>query len=684
VAGVVGARRPRQAVPEKIMKRFTLVVMTASALVASGRLSAQKDWASFGQDQAATRYSTLKQIDAANVKDLTRAWTFHTGVKAANEATALIINSVVYLSASNGYFAVDGVTGAQIWKFEATGTTQRGVSYWPGDARSPARIIGAATGNKIVALDAKTGQPVPEFGQSGFVDIGTRMQSPPAIYKELLIAPSMDRLVRAWNIRTGALAWTFNLVPQPGERGHETWESDAWKTSGGVNVWGHITVDSGLGMAFVPTAPPSPDYVGVNRPGNTLYGTSLVALDANTGTLKWYQQLVHHDLWDFDSAAAPTLVEIVRGGSRIPAVVHMGKTGLMYIFDRRDGKPVFGMEERAVPQSNVPGEKSSPTQPFPVKPEPIARVSMKKSELPTGITPELTAYCQGLWDKYNLDDTVAYSAWKLNQDILVFPGAVGGGNWQGTSFNPQLGLIFTNVMNAGQWGHIELRQPGAGRRGGRGPGGPGRSGDTPPAAGDLAPRQGGQAVPPDAPGLQGRAAGQRAAGGRGAGTQGGPDEESPAGPPTATGPSYGKVTPEGGRFWQPDTRYSCVAPPWGELVAVNANTGDIAWRATLGAFDELAAKGLKTGTPNLGGSIATAGNLIFIGATVDGRFRAFDARNGKELWSATVDAPAHSIPATYIGRDGKQYVVVSAAGGGFLRDPTSDAVVAFSLPDRGK
>ena len=165
--------------------------------------------------------------------------------------------------------------------------------------------------------------------------------------------------MRAWNIRTGELVWTFNLVPQPGEPGHETWENDAWKTTGGVNVWGHITVDTTLGMAYVPTAPPSPDYVGVNRPGDTLYGTSLVALDANTGKLKWYQQLVHHDLWDFDSAAAPTLIDVVQKGVKIPAVVHMGKMGLMFIFDRRNGKPIFGMEERPVPQSTVPGEKSS-------------------------------------------------------------------------------------------------------------------------------------------------------------------------------------------------------------------------------------------------------------------------------------------------------------------------------------
>jgi glucose dehydrogenase len=628
------------------MKRHFVVAGVIATLLGSAALLAQSNWSSFGQDQGATRFSKLTQINTSNVQTLARAWTFHTGATTAqNEMTPVVIDSVMYISASNGYFAVDAVTGSQIWKYDATQTTERGVSYWPGDAKSPARVIGAV-GDNLVALDAKTGKPITEFGRDGLLDIGTRMQSPPAIYKELLIAPSMDRLVRAWNIRTGDLAWTFNLVPQPGEPGHETWESDAWKTTGGVNVWGHITVDTTLGMAYVPTAPPSPDYIGVNRPGDTLYGTSLVALDANTGQLKWYQQLVHHDLWDFDSAAAPTLVDVVQKGVKIPAVVHMGKMGLMFIFDRRTGKPVFGMEERPVPQSAVPGEKSSPTQPFPVKPEPIARIAMKMSEIPKDVTPELASYCQGLVDKYKLEDAVPYNVWKVGQDIVEYPGAIGGGNWNGTSFNPTLGLIFTNVMNAGQWGHVDARQPGAGGRGG-GRGGSGRGG--------------------------GR-------GGRGGGPSAGAEGASGA----ASGPSYGKVTPEGGRFWQPDTRYSCAPPPWGELVAVNANTGNIAWRAPLGSFDELAAKGLKTGTPNTGGGIATAGNLIFIGATVDGKFRAFDARNGKELWSVKVDAPAHSIPATYLGRDGKQYVVVSAAGGGFLRDPTADAVIAFALPGKGK
>ena len=604
-------------------------------------LGAQNNWVYFGQDQGASKYSTLTQINTGNVKNLKRAWTFHTGDKSGFfESTPLVIDSVMYFSAQNGFYAIDAVTGRQIWKFDATQTTRRGVSYWPGDARSPARIV-ASTQNRLVALDAKTGVPIKDFAENGFVDMGAAMPSPPAIYKDLLITPSDKPVIRAWNARTGALVWTFNLIAQPGDPGHETWENDAWKTIGGTNVWGYLTVDAQQGVVYIPNSIAGSDYIGIPRPGNNLYGTSLVAVDANTGKLKWYQQLVHHDIWDYDLAAAPSLINVVKDGKTIPAVAQINKMGLLFIFDRTNGQPIFGIQERPVPQSEVPGEKSSPTQPFPVKPAPLARNSMKKEDLPTGITPEHDAYCKALWEKYNLVDSVPYTPWEEGRDIVLFPGAVGGGNWNGVSFNPRLGMIFTNIMNAGQWGHVEKVDPNQ-QRGGRG----GRGG-----------RDGG--------------------GGRGDGRGG---NVPPAEADNANANAYRKVTPEGGRFWDPKTKYSCNAPPWGELVAVNASTGDIAWHVPLGIFEELEAKGIKTGTPSLGGSITTAGDLVFIAATIDARFRAFDARNGKELWTEKLDVPAHSIPSTYMGRDGKQYVAISAGGGGFLQSPTSDTVIAFTLP----
>ena len=612
----------------------TLVTGALVLAAASASIHAQKDWTYFGQDQGATRFSTLAQITTDNVATLTRAWTFHTGDKSGFfESTPLVIDSVMYFASGSAFFALDAVTGQQIWKVPAVRTTRRGVSYWPGDAKTPPRII-ASAGTELFALDAKTGAAIADFGDEGSVELDDSMNSPAAIYKDLAIVQGNKPWIRAFNIRSGKLEWTFNLIPQPGEKGHDTWAGESWKTAGGTNVWGLLSLDAPRGLVFLPVSMPgNNDYYGGDHHGDNLFGTSIVAVEAASGKLRWYRQLVHHDIWDYDLGAAPALVEVVRNGRTIPAVAEITKMGLMFVLDRTTGEPVWGIEERPVPQTTAPGEKTAPTQPFPVKPPPLARNSMTKAELAT-ITPEHEAYCKALWDKYKLQDSVPYQPWNDKQDIVLFPGAVGGGNWNGVTVNQPLGLMITNVMNAGQWGHLEIGTGGRGRRG------------------------------------EGRGGAQPAAG-RGAVTNN--DESAP---PAQT---WRKVTPEGRRFWDPKTMYSCQAPPWGELIAVSTKTGDIAWRVPLGSFDALDAKGIKTGTPGLGGAITTAGNLVFIGATVDSKFRAFDARNGRELWSDKVEAPAHAIPSTYMGRDGKQYVVIAAGGGGFLQSPTSDTVVAYAL-----
>jgi len=628
--------------------RRALAWVTAAALSAAV-VGAQQNWAQVGQDSGATKYSTLDQINTGNVKTLQRAWTFHTGDKSGFfESTPLMIDGTLYVSAQNGVFALDPLTGTQQWKFETSGATRRGLAYWPGDAKTGGRLL-ISSDTKLLALDMKTGKLTQEFGQGGFVEMGVSMDSPASVYKDVLITPAATPIIRAWNVRTGALIWTFNLIAQPGDPNHSTWENDAWKTIGGTNTWGYLSIDEERGIVYIPVSIAGGDYVGVERPGNNLYGTSLVAVDIATGKRRWHQQLVHHDMWDFDLGAAPTLFDAVKDGKRIPAVAQITKMGMLFIFDRVTGTPIFGIEERAVPQSTVPGEKTSPTQPFTVKPPPLARNSMKKSELPTTISPEHTAFCAALWEKYNLQDAVPYTPWRLKQDILMFPGAVGGGNWNGVSYNKKLGLLITNVMNAGQWGHLEEVKPGdeRGGRGGPPPGAPGAPAGPPPGA-----------------------AGAGRGGGRAPFIDDGISVRSP----------YRKVTPEGGRFWDPAKRYPCNEPPWGELIAVSASTGDIVWRVPLGEFEELEKKGIKTGTAALGGGITTAGNLVFIAATIDGYFRAFDARNGAELWSTKLSVPAHAIPSTYMGKDGKQYVVITAGGGGFLRSPLSDEVVAFRLP----
>jgi len=628
--------------------RRALAWVTAAALSAAV-VGAQQNWAQVGQDSGATKYSTLDQINTGNVKTLQRAWTFHTGDKSGFfESTPLMIDGTLYVSAQNGVFALDPLTGTQQWKFETSGATRRGLAYWPGDAKTGGRLL-ISSDTKLLALDMKTGKLTQEFGQGGFVEMGVSMDSPASVYKDVLITPAATPIIRAWNARSGALLWTFNLIAQPGDPNHSTWENDAWKTIGGTNTWGYLSIDEERGIVYIPVSIAGGDYVGVERPGNNLYGTSLVAVDIATGKRRWHQQLVHHDMWDFDLGAAPTLFDAVKDGKRIPAVAQITKMGMLFIFDRVTGTPIFGIEERAVPQSTVPGEKTSPTQPFTVKPPPLARNSMKKSELPTTISPEHTAFCAALWEKYNLQDAVPYTPWRLKQDILMFPGAVGGGNWNGVSYNKKLGLLITNVMNAGQWGHLEEVKPGdeRGGRGGPPPGAPGAPAGPPPGA-----------------------AGAGRGGGRAPFIDDGISVRSP----------YRKVTPEGGRFWDPAKRYPCNEPPWGELIAVSASTGDIVWRVPLGEFEELEKKGIKTGTAALGGGITTAGNLVFIAATIDGYFRAFDARNGAELWSTKLSVPAHAIPSTYMGKDGKQYVVITAGGGGFLRSPLSDEVVAFRLP----
>jgi quinoprotein glucose dehydrogenase len=611
--------------------RASVALVTAAALSATV-LGAQSNWSQVGQDPGATKYSTLAQVNTGNVRNLQKAWTFHTGDKTGFfESTPVVIDGTMYVTAQNGVFAIDAQTGAQVWKFELDGGTRRGITYWPGDEKTPARIFGSAQ-EKLLALDAKTGRLIPQFGEGGFVDMGTTMASPASVYRDIIITPATAPIIRAWNARTGALIWKFDLVAQPDDPNNTTWEGDSWKAIGGTNTWGYLTVDTERGIVYVPTSIAGEnDYVGVTRPGDNLYGTSLVAIDINTGKRRWHQQLVHHDIWDNDLAAHPTLFEVTRNGETVPAVAQINKMGLLFIFNRVTGEPIFGMEERPVPQSTVPGEKTAVTQPFPVKPPPLARNSIQRSELPKNISPQHTAYCEGLWEKYKLQDSVPYTPWKLDQDVVVFPGAIGGGNWGGVAYNKKLNLVITNVMNAGQWGHLEKS-------------------DGAPVGGDQ-------------PGVGG-------AGGRGG--RGG-------GPPRSREP-YRKVTPEGGRFWDPKTQYSCAPTPWGELIAVNTNTGDIAWRVPLGSFDELEAKGIKAGRPSLGGAITTAGDLVFIAATTDGYFRAFDARNGAELWSTKLTVPGHSIPSTYMGTDGKQYVAITVGGGGFLRSPLGDEVVAFRLP----
>jgi quinoprotein glucose dehydrogenase len=598
-------------------------IFVASAVLAVSTQT-KNDWSSPGYDLAGTRLSPLTQITPANVSQLRRAWTYHTGDAGGNEAFPLVVDNVIFFPSPTGVHAIDAVSGKRIWKHEGTGAWLRGLSYWPGDSRTPARIFTGAGDRRMAALDAKTGALVTEFGDRGMTG-PVQISSAPIVYRDLIITGSNQHEGEsedtvAWNARTGKVVWSWHGVPRPGEAGNETWEKDSWKTGRGAHAWGELTIDAERGLLFVSTAGPDYDYYGGDRLGNNLYGNSLVALDVATGKMKWYQQLVHHDLWDYDFSAPPALIEVNRNGQRIPAVLAVGKAGLMFIFDRTNGTPVFGVEERPVPQAKVPTERTSPTQPFPVKPAPLVKMSMNRDDL-YNLTPEHAAFCRDLWDKshsFNDGPYTTFDTGASGRNAVIFPGTIGGANVGGGAYDGGRGLIIINVTNLGFIGWME---------------------------------PGGAAASRDSAWVR----------------------NSPLGSGATTA-----------RFWDPATKIPCQnpTPPWGELIAINANTGDFAWRVPLGIMESLEAKGIhNTGTHNFGGPILTSSGLVFIAATSDKRIRAFETRTGKELWQAPIDANGNGVPATYLGRDGKQYVVISAQGGSsFSGTEKADTLVAFALP----
>jgi glucose dehydrogenase len=376
-----------------------------------------------------------------------------------------------------------------------------------------------------------------------------------------------------------------------------------------------MTVDVERGLVFAATGSPTSDFYGADRKGRNLYGNSLIALDANTGQLKWFQQLVHHDIWDWDLPAAPTLIEVTRNGRKIPAVAQMTKMSTLFMFDRLSGKPLFGMEERPVPQTDLPGEETSPTQPFPLQPPPLSRTTFDPATDLYALTPEHAAYCRALWDDNRMFTKGMFTPPELERTMVMFPSTLGGGNWSGLSYDPVRGLVFTNIMNLGQVARMEPRK-------------------------ELVESRG----------------------------------------------AYKRTSPSGSayaRFWNPESRMPCSPPPFGELVAVDVNRAAIAWRVPLGVFADLKARGFdNTGTPNIGGTIVTASGLVFVGATIDNRFRAFHAQTGALLWETTMEASAHATPMTFMGRNGRQYVVIAASGGGLLQSPPGQRIIAFALPGK--
>jgi quinoprotein glucose dehydrogenase len=620
--------------------------------------TAATDWPAYGRDGGGMRHSPLKQINLGNVKDLKVAWTYRTGDgpqtgrawgTAVFEATPIFVDGTLYLSTPfNRVIALDPRTGNQRWVFDAkvdanagySEVTSRGVSTWFDSARRKRRIYVATIDARLIALDAETGIPEAEFGDQGQVDLSKdvrlvhrgqyQVTSPPAIIGDLVVVGSsmgdnrgveIERgVVRAFDARTGKLRWKWDPIPTDStDPAAMTWKGNGAIRTGAANAWSMISADEERDLIFVPTSSPSPDFYGGERLGDNRYANSVVALRASTGKVVWHFQVVHHDLWDYDVAAQPLLFTLKRGGRNIPAVAVATKMGHIFVLDREKGLPLFPVEERKVPTTDVAGEEVSPTQPFPVLPKPIVPQRLTPDDA-WGVTPQEREWCRARIKSLRSEGIFTPPSLK---GTIMFPGNVGGVNWGGMTYDPDRNTLIaatnrlaTVVRLIPREEFNRLRQSGESNR------------------------------------LRGEFGRQEGA-------------------PYAMHRDH-LFAPSGAL---------CNAPPWGTLAGIDMTTGGLKWEVPLGTMPQLASipDSKDWGSLNLGGAIATAGGLLFIAAAMDTYLRAFDTLSGKEVWKAEIPASAQSTPMTYsIG--GKQYVVICAGGHGKAGTKRGDYVVAFALP----
>ena len=582
------------------------------------------DWPMYRRDAAGTGFSPLDRITPANVADLAPAWTYALAAEAEgargpnSQATPIVVGGVMYLPAADRVVALEASTGREIWRHVVAGArpSRRGVSWWAGGDGLVPRIV-FTTGRHLRALDAATGAPVESFGAGGAVDLVVPYNSVPLVHGDLVVVGANTPAgaiggvgnARAFDARTGAPVWEFSSVAQPGQPGHDTWGGDSWRGRLGANAWPfYFSMDTGRGLVYLPLASPIPGDYGGDRPGDNLYGNSVVAVDAATGAYRWHFQTIHHDLWDADPPAPPALFDVPREGGAIPALGLTTKSGYLYVLDRETGAPVHGVEERPVAASDVPGEATSPTQPIPVKPVGLAKLAWDPDDLVTGddTSPEHAAACRRLVDSLGeIYNAGPFTPWVHRapgaplRTTLSFPGGVGGANWGGVAVDPATGLLLVVTQDLGALGYVE-------------------------------------AAPPDHP-VPYRKGEQR--------------------------PASFAVRLDGATL-------PCHRPPWGRLTAVDAATGDVAWQQTLGVTDQLPAGRRATGRPVRAGAVATAGGLVFVAGTDDGRLRAFETASGRGRWEARLPGPGNANPMTYLGADGRQYVAVAA----------TDTLVVFALP----
>jgi quinoprotein glucose dehydrogenase len=697
------------------------------SLLGAGILSAaENNWSSYLGDSSRSHYSQLRQINEGNVRQLEVAWTFHSGDARSDnfsqiQCNPLIIDGVLYGTTPQlKLVALSATNGVELWRFdpfagskEAGSGVNRGVVYWAGGAER--RILFSAD-HYLYCVDARNGKASESFGNGGRVDIKEGLgrdvsklyvasTTPGTLYRDLLVlplrvgegpAPAAPGHLRAYDVRTGKIVWTFHTIPYPGEEGYDTWPPDAWKYIGGVNCWAGMAIDEKRGILFVPTGSAAFDFWGGNRIGKDLFANCLLALDAQTGKRLWHFQFVHHDLWDRDLPSAPCLLTLKRGGKRVDAVAQTTKAGYVFVFNRETGEPLFPIEERLVPPSDLQGESAWPTQPLPVKPAPFARQVFTYDEI-TDISPESR---RAVLDRFSRIRPHVPFAPPSTEGTIIFPGFDGGGEWGGAAVDPD-GVMYVNANEMAWILSMYLTQfessgkPGGGqqlfsqicaachgidRKGNKAQNVPTLLGvEKKLKREDIVRLLGtGRGVMPSFAFLSDRRKEVLADHVLGI-------EESAAAPEHAAPPPTEQDLEgipyafSGYNRWLDTNGYPAVKPPWGTLNAIDLNTGEFRWRVPLGEVPALRARGLPpTGVENYGGPVVTAGGLVFIAAAKDEMFRAFDRRTGKVLWQTKLPAGGYATPATYLA-GGRQYVVVGC-GGGKMGTKSGDAYVAFALP----
>ena len=609
-----------------------VLIGAGAVLIAAGASDNTPDFATWdanGGGSDHSQYSSLKQINKSNIQRLQPAWMYESG----NNPTfnPVVVDGTMYVGALNAIVALDAATGKELWKHSGSGAA-RGVTYWESKDRKDRSLLFANAG-ALTAIDARTGETILSFGDNGRTDLKNGLDrdirqvssSDPGhvfentIFISLMPANQGDNYlatpgdVHAYDVVTGKLKWVFHSVPHPGEFGYETWPADAWKTSGGVHNWNEMSVDEKRGIVFIPFGTARYDFYGPDRHGQDLFGNSIVALDARAGKRLWHFQTVHHDLWDYDLPTAPKLLTVKHDGKNVDVVAQPTKQGFLFVFERETGKPLWPIEERPVPKSDVPGEESWPTQPFPTKPPPFARQSFTEKDINPYISDEEKAKVREMLQTWRNEGLFTPPSLKGTVEI---PGNNGGANWGSSGVDPTKGMIY--IVSKELPMGLTLQLPGPPRAGRGGPG-KGRGGSAP---------------------------------------------ETPAAPPPP--PPQHDFTPYTAPYdfmIQRSNGLSAIGPPWSQLTAIDLNTGTIKWQVPNGGV-----VGVPRNPPSgahfpRGGVVVTGGGLIFVATSSDRKFRAYDQDNGKVIWEYNLPAGSDGVPAVY-ETGGREYVVIPVGGAG--------------------